>query len=75
MTTVDKISEQVHQLPEPFQEEVLDFIEFLINKSKRENSRKEDLEWFDLSLSSAMREIEDEDGPTYNETDLKEKWQ
>ena len=32
MTTADRISQQVSQLPESFQKEVLDFIEFLINK-------------------------------------------
>ena len=53
MRTVDKISQQVNQLPEPFQEKVLHFIEFLINKTKRENSRKDDIEWFNLSFCDA----------------------
>ncbi len=74
MTTVDKISQQAYELPEPIQKEVLDFIKFLQNKIKREIARQEDLEWFNLSLKSAMREIADEDGPTYNESDLKERW-
>jgi len=74
MSTTEKISQQVHQLPESFQKEVLDFIEFLVNKTKRESSREEDLAWFDFSLTSAMREIENENGPNYDESDLKEKF-
>ena len=74
MTTGDKISQHINQLPEAFQEEVLDFVEFLIERTKRGNSRKEDLEWFASSLNSAIRDIDDEEGPTYHESDLKEKW-
>jgi len=74
MSTTEKISQQVHQLPESFQKEVLDFIEFLLTKTKLEKSRQENLEWFNFSLSSAMREIENENGPNYDESDLKEKW-
>ena len=74
MTIADQISLQVTKLPKPFQTEALDFIEFLSKKAKRENSRQEDLEWFNLSVTSAMRDLEDEDSPIYDEADLKEKW-
>lgn len=74
MTTVEKISKNVQKLPEPFQKEVLDFVEFLLNKKKNDNIRQEDLEWFDFSLTSAIRDTADEDGPFYDENDLKEKW-
>lgn len=74
MTTVDRISQQVNHLPESFQKQVLDYIEFLVSKTKRENSRHEDLEWFSLSVTSAMRDMDDEDGPIYDKADLKEKW-
>jgi len=75
MTTSDQITKQVNQLSEPFQKEALDFVEFLAKKAKRENSRQEDLEWFNLSVASAMRDIENEHDPIYDESDLKEKWQ
>ncbi|MFQ5637477.1 MAG: DUF2281 domain-containing protein [bacterium] len=75
MTTADKISRQVNQLPKPFQKEALHFIEFLTKKAQRENSRQDDLEWFNLSVTSAMRDLGDEDSPSYDESDLKEKWQ
>ena len=74
MTTADQISQQVNQLPKPFQKEALDFIEFLTKKAKQENSRQEDLEWFSLSVTSAMRDLGDEESPIYDESDLKEKW-
>ena len=73
MTTVEQINQQVQKLPELLQEEVLDFVEFLMSKTKRDNSRQEDSEWSNLSLVAAMRDIEDEE-VIYNESDLKEKW-
>ena len=71
MTTAEKVSEQVQKLPEPLQEETLDFIEFLM---QGQSMRKEDLDWSCLSLTAAMRDIEDEDVPIYDESDLKERW-
>ena len=71
MTTAERIHEQVQRLPEPLQAEALDFIEFLM---QRQSVRKEDLDWFHLSLATAMRDIEDEDVPIYDESDLKERW-
>ena len=71
MTTAERIHEQIQKLPEPLQAEALDFIEFLM---QRQSVRKEDLDWSHLSLAAAMRDIEDEATPIYDESDLKEKW-
>ena len=71
MTAAERIQEQVQKLPEPLQAEILDFIEFLM---QHQSMRKEDLDWSRLSLAAAMRDIEDEDLPTYDESDLKERW-
>lgn len=71
MTTAEKVHEQVQKLPEPLQVEALDFIEFLM---QRQSVRKEDLDWSHLSLAAAMRDIEDEAVPIYDESDLKERW-
>lgn len=71
MTTAERIHEQIQKLPEPLQAEALDFIEFLM---QRQSVRKEDLDWSHLSLAAAMRDIEDEAMPIYDESDLKEKW-
>ena len=71
MTTAERIHEQIQKLPEPLQAEALDFIEVLM---QRQSVRKEDLDWSHLSLAAAMRDIEDDEDPVYNESDLKEKW-
>ena len=62
MTTAERIHEQVQKLPEPLQAKALGFIEFLM---QLQSVRKEDLDWSYLSLAAAMRDIEDDEGPTY----------
>jgi hypothetical protein len=98
MSTVELINQHVQRLPEPFLNEVLHFIEFLMKKIVPENSRQDELQWsrFSLaeammlrlqsrlqefglqwsrfSLAEAMRGLEDENGPIYGESDLKERW-
>lgn len=75
MTTVEKINRHVQQLPEPFQKEVLDFVQFMLSKLMAESSRHADLQWSQFSITEAMRGLENEDFPTYDESDLQEKWQ
>lgn len=74
MSTIERINQHVQKLPEPFLSEVLHFIEFLMTKPVPQNSRQEDLEWSRLSLAAAMRGMENEDEPAYDESDLKEAW-
>ncbi len=74
MSTVERINQQVQKLPEPLLSEVLHFIEFLMAKAIPENTRQEDLQWSRFSLSEAMRGLENENMPIYDETVLKEKW-
>jgi len=74
MSTVERIAQHVQKLPEPFLNEVLHFVEFLMTKPAPHNSRQENFEWSRFSLSAAMRDLGNEDGLTYNESDLKEKW-
>jgi hypothetical protein len=66
MTLDQKIYQDVQKLPEYLQEELLDFISYLLMKAERQEAR----EWSSLSLSSAMRGMEDEE-PLYTLTDLK----
>lgn len=78
MTTIEKISQQTRNLPEVYQTEVLDFVEYLAGKAKTRTMSEPQLEeqqWFNFSLSQAMDGLEDEDMPVYTESDLKEKWQ
>lgn len=55
MTTVEKITQHVQVLPEPVQQEVLDFVEFLKSRRQIPKDRDEDAVWTELSLTSAMR--------------------
>jgi hypothetical protein len=62
MKTSDAINKKVHELPELLQREVLDFVEYLADKSVKENS-----EWSAFSLTSALRGLEGESWPWYGE--------
>ncbi len=66
MTLDEKIYQQIQKLPNAFQEELLDFIRYLLMKEEEQEER----EWSSLSLSSAMRGMEDEE-PLYTLADLK----
>jgi hypothetical protein len=67
MAIVERIQQYLEKLPTSFQAEVLDFVEYLLAKAER----REDGEWSDLSLASAMRGMEDESTPIYTPSDLK----
>ncbi len=75
MSTVELITTKVQQLPEAFQREVLDFVEFLRTRAEEEDARTEELEWSRFSMEQAIRGMEDDEFPEYTEDDLKERWQ
>ena len=66
MTLDEKIHEYVQKLPRSFQEELLDFAEYLLMKAEQQEKQ----EWASLSLSSAMRDLEDET-VSYSLSDLR----
>ena len=70
MIVTEQINGKLQRLPLPLQEEVLDFVEFLLHK----NGGGEQ-EWSKFSLAQAMRGLEDDDMPEYTDADLKERWQ
>jgi len=70
MQLADRIRDQVKELPDEVQREVLEFVEYLAHKV-----RDDDATWFDLSLESAVRGLEDETWPEYGDDDFVEKWQ
>jgi len=70
MNIVEKIIEQLKSMPESDQAEVLDFLEYLKSKKRR---NEEDSEWSRFSLESAMRGIEEESS-SYGIEDIKEKF-
>ena len=69
MTIVELIQEKVKLLPKSTQREVLDFVDYLLQRS-----RQEDVLWSKLSLRWALRSLEDEEWPEYDAQGLKEKW-
>jgi len=66
MTLDEKIYQYVQRLPRSFQEELLDFVEYLVMKAEQQEKQ----DWVSLSLSSAMRDMEDE-SISYSLSDLK----
>jgi hypothetical protein len=74
MTIVEKINSSAKKLPPNYQDEVLDFIEFLLHKTSTKPEDEEELNWFDFSLANAVRDIDDKAEPLYTKADLKEKW-
>lgn len=71
MQVTEKIRQTVQKLPESFQAEVLDYVEFLLSKSERKAAQQEELNWSTFSLASAMRGMEDENSLNYTVADLK----
>lgn len=71
MLLAERVQQVVQRLPAPFQVEALDFVEYLLTKAERETAQEERRDWARLSLSYAMRGMEDEDAPTYTTADLK----
>ncbi len=72
MAVADKIHRYVQRLPEPLQVEVLDFVEYLLSKAKEVEDEEDGRAWSALSLSLAMRGMEDEETPEYTLDDLQE---
>ena len=75
MVVAERIQHYVRRLPERLQTEVLDFVEFLMAKSEKDGGAEADDQWPGLSLSAAMRGMEDEDAPEYSLSDMKESFQ
>ena len=72
MRVSERIYEAVKKLPEPLQAEVLDFVHTLASKTERQGTPENELTSASLSLSLAMRGMEDEDTPSYSINDLRE---
>ncbi len=63
MTLDERIHQYVQKLPSSLQEELLDFVQYLLMKAEKE-------ERISMSLSSAMRDMEDEPA-LYGVADIK----
>lgn len=62
----EKISESIRKLPPSLQQELLDFVDFLLIRAERREMR----DWTDFSITGAMRGLEEEE-PLYTLDDLK----
>lgn len=71
MTLPEKIIQHLQKLPESVQAEVLDFVEYLESKVGAHQNTQDERDWSTLSLSHAMRGMEDEQ-TSYSSNDLKE---
>ena len=69
MTLDEKIYQYVQKLPRSFQEELLDYVEYLLMKAEQQEKK----DWEYLSLSSAMRDMEDET-LSYSLSDIRESF-
>lgn len=69
MTLDQKIYQHVRNLPRPMQEDLLDYVEFLVMKAEQHEQK----DWESLSLSSAMRDMQDEP-ISYRISDMREKF-
>lgn len=72
MPSTEKIVHELETLPAMLKEEALDFIGYL--KMKEAKGSREIREWNRFSLESALRGMEDDEFPAYQESDLKEVW-
>lgn len=66
MSTMERIAEELKALPEEYQAEILDFVQFL----KIKKAGREEKELKEVSLAMAMRGMEDEPD-LYSAEDLK----
>jgi hypothetical protein len=70
MVMNQKIQNYIEKLPLSYQEEVVDFLAYLLAKAERQ----EEKEWSKMSLASAMRDMADEPSE-YTLEDLKVVYQ
>jgi len=72
MTIAEAIIQHVKGLPESAQTEVLNFVEYIEDKTQKTRDRAIDqFDWSALSISQAMRDMESEASP-YSSEDFKE---
>lgn len=67
MLTSERIQQYLEQLPAPLQAEVLNFVEYLVNKAERSEAAA----WSAFSLTQAMSGMEQDEEPTYSLDDVK----
>jgi Protein of unknown function (DUF2281) len=74
MSVSELIAQKVSSLSDEKQTEVLDFVEFLLQKTELEPEQDTKM-WNHFSLNQAMQGLEDDDLSDYSLSDIKERWQ
>ena len=74
MNTVKKILEHLKTMPEPEQNEVLEFVEYLRNSTRLREQNEQDSEWGQFTLESAMARLAEEPS-LYGLEDIRERFQ
>jgi len=70
MVMSQKIHEYIEKLPPAYEEEIIDFLAYLLSKSERDENR----DWSKVSITYALRDMEDEPSE-YSIADLKVVYQ
>jgi hypothetical protein len=76
--SIEKLQSDVQKLPVDLQQEVMDFVEFLLSKIERNAARQEEVEWSRVGLAYMMQRMDEEEGddtPVYTLNDLKQNYQ
>jgi hypothetical protein len=66
MTLDEKIHRDAQKLPYSFQEELFDFVQYLLMKAEQQEKQ----DWSSISLSTAMRDM-DEEPVLYSLSDIR----
>lgn len=74
MLLAEKLQSDIQKLPADLQQEVVDFVEFLLAKADPNAARQEEVEWSRAGLAYTMQRMDEEEGediPVYTLNDLK----
>jgi hypothetical protein len=74
MLLAEKLQSDIQKLPTDLQQEVVDFVEFLLTKVERNAVRYEEVEWSHAGLKYLLRRMDAEEGddaPVYTLSDVK----
>lgn len=78
MLLIEKLESDLQKLPIDLQQEVMDFVEFLLTKVEQNAARQEEVEWSRAGLAYMMQRLDEEEGedaPVYTLNDLKVRYQ
>jgi hypothetical protein len=73
MLSIERLQSDVQKLPVDQQQEVMDFVEFLLSRIEQSSARQEESEWSQASISYMMQRMDEEEGedaPVYTLSDV-----